>query len=380
MTKDNTKYIPLANPIIHKKVKEYVCKAIDNKALSGTYGIYINLFEKQFANYIGAEFAVSTTNGTNALHTALVALNIGIGDEVLVQSLTNMATAFAVSYTGAKVIPVDSDIKTGNINPNLIDSMVNIKTKAILVVHLFGHPVDMDAVLSVANKHNLLVIEDCAEAHGAKYKGRHLGTLGDIGCYSFYANKILSTGEGGMVVTNDHNLAKECNSIKNLRYGSINKFNHAKIGFNYRMSNLTAAIGCAQLENIAKVIEKKRYVASRYNSLLKDLKYLTLPIEQNYAYSVYWVYHVVCTNSLIGKRNKLMNALTKRKIETRESFWPINRQKAYKDEIAGKENFDCPIANFIGENGFYIPSGPDITDDEINRVSNAIYSSIEEVN
>ena len=158
----------------------------------------------------------------------------------------------------------------------------------------------------INSKNNLFIIEDCAEAHGAKYNGKNLGTIGDIGCYSFYANKILSTGEGGMVVTNNENLAKQCRSIKNLQYGSINKFDHPEIGFNYRMSNLTAAIGCAQLENINYVIERKRDIAHKYNTLLKNVKNLILPLEQKYAYSVYWVYHIICKDRLIGKRKELM--------------------------------------------------------------------------
>lgn len=379
MTKCYDNFIPLAKPIIHKNVKKFVCKAIDDKALSGNFGVYIEKFEKDFASFVNAEFAISTTNGTTALHTALEALNIGPGDEVLVQSLTNMATAFAVSYTGAKVIPIDSELKTCNINPNLLEKKINKKTRAIIVVHLFGHPVDMDMILKVARKHNLVVVEDCAEAHGAKYKGRDIGTIGDIGCYSFYANKILSIGEGGMIVTNNKNLAMECRSIKNLRYGLINKFNHPKIGFNYRMSNLTAAVGCAQLQNITNIIEKKREVAHYYNVLLKDIENIILPIEQDYAYNVYWVYHIICKNELEGKRKQIMDKLKRKRIETRETFWPINQQDAYKKEISGDTKLNCPVANFIGENGFYIPSGPDICNEDLKITADAIQLTIKEI-
>ena len=192
----------MLKPILSKNVKKYVLDAINKNALSGTFGSYIFKFEDDFAKFVKAKFAISTTNGTTALHTAIAALKIGKGDEVLVQTLTNMATAFAASYTGAKIIPIDSELKTCNLNTNLLEKKINNNTKAIIVVHLFGHPVDMDPVMKIAKKYKLFVIEDCAEAHGAKYKGRNIGTIGDIGCYSFYSNKILSTGEGGMVVTN----------------------------------------------------------------------------------------------------------------------------------------------------------------------------------
>lgn len=362
------KKIPVSRPILSKKIKKFVSKAIDENALSGTYGNYIHDFEKKFSRYVKSKFAISTSNGTTALHTALCAFNIGKGDEVLVQSLTNMATAFAVFYTGAKIRPIDSCYSTCNIDPEGIEKHINTKTKAIVVVHLFGHPVDMDPIMSIAKKYNLVVIEDCAEAHGALYKNKNLGTIGDIGCYSFYANKILSTGEGGMVVTNNKFIAEKCRSLKSLNYGKVNRFNHPEIGFNYRMSNIIAAIGCAQIEDLNKIIEKKRYVANRYNEALSKFDDLYLPTEQSYAYNVYWVYHIICTKKLLGKRNQIMSCLAEMDIETRESFWPINKQDVFKNEFGNTNEFDCPIANSIGENGFYIPTGPDITEAEINQV------------
>lgn len=368
MNKKNSCYIPVAKPILSKNVKKYVLDAINKNALSGTFGSYIFKFEDDFAKFVKSKFAISTTNGTTALHTAIAALKIGKGDEVLVQTLTNMATAFAASYTGAKIIPIDSELKTCNLNTNLLEKKININTKAIIVVHLFGHPVDMDPVMKIAKKYKLFVIEDCAEAHGAKYKGRNIGTIGDIGCYSFYSNKILSTGEGGMVVTNKKILSERCKSLKNLSYGKKNRFNHIEIGFNYRMSNLTAAVGCAQLEDIKNIIKKKRRIAEIYNKEFQKFPNLILPKQQSYAYNVYWVYHVICSGTLAGKREKIMSLLKEKNIETRETFFPINRQNVYKNELNKEDKKQCPVANYISKNGFYLPTGPNIKEIEINRV------------
>lgn len=372
------KRIPVASPILAPKTIEYVNEALTNIELSGTYGRFIPLFEASFAKFCEAKYATTVSNGTCALHLALAGLGIGPGDEVLVQTLTNMASAFSVSYTGAKPIPVDIDPCTWNIDPNLIERLITKNTKAILVVHIFGHPVDMDAVLAIAQKHNLYVVEDCAEAHGAKYKGRTVGAIGDIGCFSFYANKILSTGEGGMVVTNSESIYKKIVSLKSLAYGSgVNRFMHDDIGFNYRMPNTIAAIGCAQMEIVSEVIDSKRYIANFYSRHFSSLNNIQLPVELNYAFNVYWMYHVVLVGRLAGKRESIMRRLDELGIETRVSFFPMNQQKVYLNSHNFKDT-DCPNANLVGSNGFYLPSGPNLSEEDLEYVADCFKLVIQE--
>jgi perosamine synthetase len=287
-----------------------------------------------------------------------------------------MATAFAVSYTGAVPIPVDIDLDTWNISPHLLEGLITPKTKAILVVHIFGHPVDMDPILSIARKHNLYVVEDCAEAHGAMYKNRKVGAIGDVGCFSFYANKIISTGEGGMVVTNSETLHKKMAALKSLSYGTgANRFMHENIGFNYRLPNTIAAIGCAQMESVGYVIDQKRYIASFYQSELAGISGVQLPVELSYAYNVYWMYHILLVGGLKGKRQAIMDGLQELGIETRVSFCPMNQQKVYLKSGNFKIE-DCPNANYVGENGFYLPSGPIMNNQELQYVVDCLKSLI----
>src|SRR5713226_2746536 len=244
------KHIPVSTPWLGETESECLNDALKKGAISGFYGDYLPLFENEFAEYCECKFGVAVTSGTTALHLGLVALGIKPGDEILVSTLTNMATIFAILYIGAKPIPIDIEPDTLNLNPRLLGQHVTPRTRAALVVHLFGHPVDMDPVLELARKHDLFVIEDCAEAHGATYKGRKVGGLGDAGCFSFYANKIITTGEGGMITLNDAEMAERARNLKGLAFGDSNKFMHKDIGVNYRMTNLQAALGCAQLEKI----------------------------------------------------------------------------------------------------------------------------------
>jgi len=310
------------------------------------------------------------------LHLALATLGIGPGDEVLTSTFTNMATFFAVLYTGATPIPIDIEPDTWNMNPDLLEAKITSKTKAILVVHIYGHPVDMDKVSTLAKKYNLFVIEDAAEAHGALYKGRKAGSLSDIACFSFFANKILTTGEGGMLTTNNSALAAKARSLKSLAYGRTNKFMHDDIGFNYRMSNVHAAIGCAQLPKVEEVIRRKREIARMYEEELGGVAELQLPIEREYARNVYWMYHVVLRGQAKGMRIFIMNGLADSYgIETRPAFVPANMQKVFIERGFTRPD-DCPNANYVGENGFYIPCSPDITRSECHYVASALLGAI----
>lgn len=343
---------------------QYVNQALNEGAISGFFGKYIAQFENEFAKYSDCKYGVTTTSGTTALHLALLALSIGKDDEVLVSTLTNMATFFAVIYQGAKPIPIDIEEDTLNLDPDLLESKITEKTKAILVVHLFGHPVNMDPIVAFAKKHGLYIIEDCAEAHGATYKGRKVGSLGDIGCFSFYANKIITTGEGGMITTNNMQFAEKARSLKSLAFGDHNKFMHKDVGYNYRMTNLQAAIGCAQLGKIEAIIEKKRNIARFYHQGLKDLGCIQLPIEKQYAKNVYWMYHIILKGNYGTKRSVLMRELLERGIETREGFIPYNMQEIFINR-GWTSSGDCPKANLIAYSSFYLPSGASLTSEEL---------------
>ena len=371
------KTIPVSRPFIGKEEKELVLQAVERGELSGTFGEFVPRFEKEFAAYCGCQYGVATSNGTTALHLALATLGIKAGDEVLVQTFTNMASVFAIRYLGAVPVAVDIEPDTWNMNPELLEKLITPRTKAIMVVHVYGHPVDMDAVVEIAKKHNIAVLEDAAEAHGAQYKGRKIGSLGDIATFSFYANKILTTGEGGMIVTNSKELADKARQLGTLAYGSReHRFMHSAVGFNYRMPNTIAAIGCAQLERIEKIIEMKREMASFYNKALADISCLQLPVEKEYAKNVYWMYHVVLRGKAAGRRREVMEELSKRGVETREAFTPYNQQEIFIKEGLVKGN-ECPVANDIGANGFYIPSGTVISQEEMQYVSDALHAVIQ---
>ena len=363
--------IPVSQPFLDEEETNYLLSALADGAISGLYGQYIDKFEEAFSHYSGCSYGIATNSGTSALHLALAASGIGNKNEILVSSFTNMATFFAVLYQGARPIPVDIEPDTWNINPALIEEKITEKTKAILVVHIYGHPADMDPILRIAKNYGLYVIEDCAEAHGALYKGQKVGSLGDVGCFSFYANKIITTGEGGMVTTNNVEIADKARSLKSLAFGVNNKFMHEDIGFGYRMTNLQAAIGCAQLKKIDEIIDKKRKIAHYYDENLRGIPGLQRPIEKKRAKNVYWMYHVVLHEEFKFPRDLVMEKLNEYGIETREAFIPYNMQEIFirKGWVNGNE---CPVSNYVAKNGFYIPSGPLLGKKELEYIVSKI--------
>jgi perosamine synthetase len=358
--------IYVSQPLLDNEEKKYVNEALEQGAISGLFGPHLPKFENDFACFCECKYGVAVTSGTTALHLALAVLDIGPGDEVLVPTYTNMATFFAVLYLNATPIPIDVEPDTWNLSASKIEDKITDKTKAIIPVHIFGHPVDMDPVLAIANKYKLSVIEDCAQAHGAEYKGKKVGSFGHIGCFSFYGNKIITTGEGGMLVSNQKHLMDRARSMKSLAFGTEHKFLHKELGYNYRMTNLQAAIGCAQLLKIEKIIQAKRTIATWYKNKLKDCPLLSLPIEKANSKSVYWMYHVVLTKDASIERNKIMSLLAEEGIETREGFIPYNQQTAL--EITKGLEASCPNANYIGANSFYLPTGPSLTKNEVNFI------------
>lgn len=365
--------IPVSDVVLGPLERAYANDALTEGAISGLFGKYISKFEDDFSRYSDCKHGVAVSSGTTALHLALVAMNPALkpGDEVLVSTLTNMATFFAVLYQGARPVPIDIEPDTLNLDPKLLEGKVTPRTRAILVVHLFGHPVDMDPVLEIARRHNLVVIEDCAEAHGATYNGKKVGSLGDVGCFSFYANKIITTGEGGMLTTSDRALADRAMSLRSLAFGDKNKFMHKDVGYNYRLTNLQAAIGCGQLSQIEDFIENKRRIARFYNERLGGLDLLELPKEKSYARNVYWMYHVVLKGRFADRRSEVLSRLREEGIETREGFIPYNMQELFVERGLTRPE-ECPVANSVALRSFYLPSSPRLRDGDLDYVASCV--------
>lgn len=371
--------VPVSIPFVSNDDKKIVNKALDKSAISGVYGNFISDFENNFANYIGVKYAVTCSNGTTAIHLALAASGIKKGDEVLVSTLTNMATFFAVIYLGAIPIPIDVEYDTMNINSDLLVSKITSKTKAILVVHLFGHPVDMDPIKTIAKKYNLLVFEDCAEAHGAEYKNKKVGSLADVGCFSFFSNKIITSGEGGMITTNNMKIARLAHKLKNLSFGKKNRFMHDDIGFNYRMTNLQAALGLSQLNNIGFYIQRRKDIASLYMKNLIDLsEFIDFPIEKKWAKSVTWMYLIKLKGPLANKRKFITDYLSENGIETRNNFIPFNAQKIFIKDGLVKLN-ECPVANKLANSSFYLPTFVEINEKQILYVTKKLKEIIKKI-
>jgi perosamine synthetase len=364
--------IPVNEPVLSQNAKTYVNDCLNTGWISSA-GSYIKTFEENFAAYLGVKHATTTTNGTTALHLALAALNVGPADEIIVPDLTIISCALAVIYTGATPVFVDVETNTGTLDPEKIENAITQKTKAIMVVHLYGHPADMDPILGIAKKYNLKVIEDAAEAHGAQYKGRMVGSLGDVACYSFYANKLIATGEGGMVVTNDTVLYEHAKLLKDLAHSPKRRFLHEEIGFNYRMTNLQAAIGCGELEQIETYIEKKRWMAHQYKKRLSCLPWLELPGEASWAKSVYWMYAVKVTKDSPLTKEHIRMRLKELGVDTRDFFVPLSKQPVFKKTHANKNN---PVALDLSNRGFYLPSGLAITEEQIDQVAQAMKNAL----
>lgn len=361
--------IPVCEPFIGRKELQYVTDCIKTKWISSK-GKYVGEFEEKFSRYCGVKYGISTTNGTAALHLALASLGIGKGDEVIVPTFTMIASVNPIVYTGARPAFVDADPKTWCMDTSKIEEKITKNTKAILPVHIYGHPCDMDAIMKIAKEHGLLVIEDAAEAHGAEYKRKKVGSFGDAGCYSFYANKILTCGEGGMVITNNEELAEKARALKDLAFGEKIRFLHQYLGFNYRMTNIHAAIGLAQLENIDKLVEIRRKNAKLYNSFLKDVKGITLPPEEKWAKNVYWMYSILVEDDFGISRDMLMEKLKEKGIDTRTFFIPIHQQPVYPEYNGEK----YPVADELSRKGINLPSGPTLKKEDIKYIVESIRS------
>jgi len=362
--------IPVCEPLLTGKEIEYVSDCITTNWISSK-GKYIEKFENGFAEYCGTKHGISASNGTTALHLALASLGIGRGDEVIIPTFTMIATAFSVAYCGATPVVVDSEPGTWNMDAGQIEDKITEKTKAIMPVHIYGHPCDMDPINGIAERHNLRVVEDAAEAHGAEYKGRKAGNLSDVGCFSFYANKIITTGEGGMVITNDDETAEKARALKDLAHMKGKRFLHDMVGYNYRMTNIQAAIGLAQLERLDEFAEMRRKNAQLYNELLGEVKGITTPVEKDYAKNVYWMYSITVGKEFGMTRDELMKRLAEKGIETRAFFIPVHKQPAFLEMGLFKEE-SYPVSEEISQTGLYLPSSSGLKEEEINLICNTL--------
>ena len=365
--------IPVCEPFLNGNELKYVTDAISTGWISSS-GKYVSEFENAFANYCGVSHGVAVCNGTVALHLALAALGIGVGDEVIIPAFTMIATAYAVCYTGAKPVFVDSDPKTWNIDVSKIGKKINANTKAIIPVHIFGNPCNMNAIVSLAKKHNLYIIEDAAEAHGAEYYGKKVGSFSDIGCFSFFANKNLTTGEGGMVITNSKKLYDNCRYFKNMCFpltGTRN-YSHDDIGFNYRMSNIHAAIGLAQTEKAELYRKMRIHNAAVYKERLHDCQGIIFQTDEENALNVHWMNAIIVNSEEYGHtKDELMEHLRQKRIESRMLFKGMACQKSLKAYGCNCSE-DYPVTDWLSQNGLYLPSASNISEKDINYICDTI--------
>lgn len=355
----NIKY-PVYQPSLAGNEKTYVNDCLDSTWISSK-GKYISLFESSFAAYVGAKHAASVCNGTVALHLALLALGIGPGDEVIVPTLTYIASVNAISYTGATPVFVDSIADTWQMDPSDIQKKITPATKAVMAVHLYGQPCDMDTIVTICKDNDLFLIEDCAEALGSFYKGRHVGTFGDIATFSFFGNKTITTGEGGMVTTNDETLFDRSVHFKGQGLAKHRQYWHDVIGYNYRMTNICAAIGLAQLEQVEHFLAKKKQIAQWYNDAFKDTT-ITFHAEAKETVHSYWMCSILVQNS--ADRDPLRDHLAAHGIETRPLFYPVHTMPMY-----AKKFQKHPVAENLGWRGINIPSFPDLTEEDVKYIS-----------
>lgn len=363
--------VPVNEPLLNGNEKKYLLECIETGWISSE-GPFIKKFEDEFAARMGRKFGVAVANGSLALDAAVVALDLEKGDEVIMPSFTIISCAAALVRAGVVPVLVDSDPKTWNMDVAEVARKITKRTKAIMVVHIYGLPVDMDPILSIARTHGLRIIEDAAEAHGLHYKGRPCGSFGDLSTFSFYPNKHVTTGEGGMILTDDARLAERCRSLRNLCFQPAKRFVHDEIGWNMRMTNLQAALGLAQLERLDEFVKRKRHMGKKYQELFAATPGIELPVAKtDYAENIYWVFGVVLKDEVPFDAEGAMKRLAEKKIGTRPFFWPMHEQPVFrKMGLYASESY--PVAERIARRGFYVPSGLALTDEQMIRVSEEV--------
>lgn len=365
-------FIPVAVCNLTGNEKKYVMDCLDSTWISSN-GKYVNLLEDALAKFCNVKHAIVTCNGTVSLHLALVALGLKEGDEVIVPNVTYIATANTVKYCGATPVFVDCDKDTWNIDVTKIEEKITPRTKGIMPVHLYGHPCDMDPILEIARKHNLWVLEDAAEAHGATYKGKVVGSIGTAGSFSLFGNKIITTGEGGFITTNDDDLAKKMRILRAQGQSLSQRYWFTEVGFNYRMTNVAAAIGLGQIEKVEEHLAARRRVAALYNKYLSDIPrdLLVLPVEKDYAHHVFWMYTVRLGEKAKVSRESFRKALLDKGIETRPVFHPMTSMPPYFNEIEHYEN------SRLTELGVNLPTHEKLTEENIKYICSTIKETLQ---
>lgn len=368
--------IPVNQPLLDGREKELLMQCIDTGWISSD-GPFIAEFERRFASFIGVDHGVAVCNGTAALETALFAAGIGKGNEIIMPTFTIISCALAAIRLGAAPVLVDAEPDTWNMDVSQIEARITPRTRAIMPVHIYGHPVDMDPVMRLAKKNNLIVIEDAAEVHGAEYKGRKCGSIGQISAFSFYANKIVTTGEGGMVLTSDPKMAERARSYRNLCFRPEKRFYHTELGYNFRMTNMQAALGVAQMERIDEFIGIKRRLGAYYREKLSALDGVKFQIEKSWAKTVYWMYCIELDTALGITAEDMMQALTKKKIGTRPFFLGLHEQPILH-KIGLFQNEHYPVTERIARQGLYLPSGLTLNEKQVDEVVAAVRTVITE--
>jgi perosamine synthetase len=368
-------FISVNEPLLDGREKEYLIECIDSGWVSSE-GPFVGQFEERIAARVGRRYGVAVTNGTAALEAAVAALGISAGDEVILTTFTIISCALAVIRAGARPVFVDVDPDTWNMDITAVESAITERTRAVMAVHTYGLPVDMDPLLAVAGRHGLAVIEDAAQMLGQEYRGRPCGRFGDVSCFSFYPNKHVTTGEGGMLVTDDPDLAERCRSLRNLCFQPGKRFVHEDLGWNLRMSNVQAAIGLAQLERLDDFVERKRAMGRRYNQRLSGAEDLQLPLPStDYAENIYWVYGVVLGDGLDIDAAGAMQRLAAQGIGTRPFFWPMHEQPVLQ-RLGVVEQMSLPVAERIARRGFYLPSGLALDEAQIDYVTAVVCEAV----
>ena len=365
-----TKYpfIPVNIPLVDGNEKKYLNECIDTGWISSE-GPFVKQFEDQFANRVQRKYAIAVTNGTAALDVGIEALGIGPGDEVILPAFTIISCIGQIIRSGATPVLVDSDPLTWNMNLKQVEEKITEHTKAIMVVHIFGLPVDVEPLLEIAKNKNIKIIEDAAEMHGQTYYEKPCGSFGDISTFSFYSNKLITTGEGGMLVTDDEQLAMDCRSLRNLCFQPKKRFVHERLGWNYRMTNLQAALGLAQLERLDEFVQRKRSMGKKYTQGLRVLNEVQLPLEKtDYAENIYWVFGLVLDDSIGFDAEEAIKMLGEKGIGCRPFFCPMNQQPVLR-EMGFFLNESYPVAERLYKQGFYVPSGMALTSEHINHVT-----------
>lgn len=363
--------IPVNEPLLNGNESKYLLECIETGWISSE-GPFITRFEREFAASVSRRHAIAVANGSMALDAGMMALGLEEGSEVILPSFTIISCAAAIVRAGCVPVAVDSDPLTWNIDPTKIEAAITPKTRAIMVVHIYGLPCDMAAINEIARRHNLKIIEDAAEMHGQTYNGQPCGSFGDVSIFSFYPNKHITTGEGGMIVTDSDAIADRCRGLRNLCFLPARRFVHEELGWNMRMTNMQAALGCAQLERLPEFVERKRAMGSLYTELLQDLPGIQLPLaETSYARNIYWVYGIVLKDVIDFDAAEAMKRLAAKGVGCRPFFWPMHEQPVLQ-KMGFFRDVDLPVAARLARRGFYIPSGLALREDQIREVASIV--------